>query len=215
MPARRVRGLRRGVRKGSRVPRALRGGPHDGTGSRSEGDERVTRRPNPDEYAPFYAGYIGRVPEAEILPVLAAQLETLRRLPALVSPARESFAYAPGKWSIRQLVGHLGDGERVFGFRAFAFSHGDATPLPGFDENAYVSAARSHVTPLTDLVDELVFLREANLRMLRALDDATWTARGLANGHAISVRALAFIMAGHVRHHLDTLRTRYDVKLPL
>ncbi|MGQ0552831.1 MAG: DinB family protein [Planctomycetota bacterium] len=171
-------------------------------------------RPQDDEYAAFYRGYVEAVHEEDILAALGTQREVLAALPALVPSARETFAYAPGKWSIRQLVGHLADGERVFGYRAFAFSRFDTTALPGFDENAYVSNARSHDTPLAALVDELVLLRRSNEQLLAGLDEAQWCNTGTANGKTISVRALAFIMVGHARHHLGILRERYGVPLP-
>jgi len=146
-----------------------------------------------------------------VLGVLRSQLGLLREVKALVPPERESFAYAPGKWTVRELAGHLGDGERVFGFRAFSFGRADATPLPGFDENEYVARASFRTTPLADLVDELLLQREANLLLFRNLAADRWSAAGSANGHRVTVRALAFIMAGHVRHHLGTLRERYGV----
>jgi hypothetical protein len=171
----------------------------------------MATRPQGDEYAPFYRAYVDLVPEADVVPVLASQLEVLRGLKRLVPAVREAFAYAPGKWTVREVIGHLGDGERVFGFRAFAFGRADATPLPGFDENAYVAQSSSRTTPIADVVDEVVALRQANLLMLRALTAERWALAGTANGHRITVRALAFVMAGHVRHHLGTLRERYGI----
>ncbi len=166
-------------------------------------------RPAADEYGAFYAGYVARVPETAILGVLAAQPDELRALIGRVAPADESFAYAPGKWTLRQLFGHLVDGERVFGFRAFCFGRREAAALPGFDENAYVERAPSPRVPLAAHVREFTLLREANLLMLRRLDDDGFMARGIASGSPISVRALAWIMAGHVRHHLAILAERY------
>ena len=170
-------------------------------------------RPLPGEYPPFFAGYIDRVQEADVVGVLRAQVDVLRQLPAVVPPERETYAYAPGKWTIRQLAGHLGDGERVFSFRALCFARADETPLPGFDENAYVAHSRFNDTRLSELVEELVLLRSANLRMFGALSDAQWSATGVANGKSISVKALAYVMAGHVRHHLAMLRDRYAVRV--
>ena len=167
--------------------------------------------PGTDEYPAAFHGYVTLVPETDVLAALEAQLGEVRRLAALVPPGRESFAYAPGKWSIRQILGHLGDGERVFGFRAFTFGRGDRAALPGFDENAYVASARSAEIPLRDLVDEFGYLREGNLRMLRGLAPGQWSNSGTANDNAITVRALIYAMAGHVRHHLGVLKERYGV----
>jgi hypothetical protein len=171
----------------------------------------MTQRPTADEYAPFYAGYIGKVTEDDVLPVLAEQPAILRRLAAAVPTERETYRYAPGKWSVREVAGHLGDAERVFGYRAWRISRGDTTPLSGFDENRYVEASNYGERPLAELVEELAALREANLALLRALPPEAWPRLGTANNNPISVRALAYIMAGHVRHHLEVLRERYGV----
>lgn len=168
-------------------------------------------RPTETEYAPFYAGYVSHVPEEEVLPILTDQIAELSRLLDRLPAERETYRYAPGKWSIRELVGHLGDAERVFGYRAFCISRGDQTPLPGFDENVYVERSGFDERPLAELVSELASLRESNLALLRRLDADAWTRVGTANGNPVSVRALAFIMAGHLRHHMKMLRERYGV----
>jgi hypothetical protein len=168
-------------------------------------------RPAATEYAPFYAGYVGLVPEADVLSVLEEQKDAFRRLAGTVTPDRERYRYAPDKWSIREVAGHLVDGERVFGYRAFAISRGEQAPLPSFDENVYVSASGNDSVPLPDLVAELVAVRDANLAFLRRLSDEPWGLVGTASGKPVSVRALAFIMAGHPRHHLGILRERYGV----
>jgi hypothetical protein len=168
-------------------------------------------RPRNDEFAEYYGKYIALVPEGDLFAILEGQIEEVRATAALVPPARESFAYAPGKWSIRELFGHLADSERVYGYRAFAISRGDKTPLPGFDENAYVARGCARATPLPDLIDELGSLRRENLRMLRRLAGEQWTEIGTANGFRLSVRAQAHVMAGHLAHHLRVLRERYGV----
>lgn len=173
------------------------------------------KRPLPEEYPPAFAGYVGLVPETDVLAALRAQIGAVREFAATVAPDRETHAYAPGKWTIRQVVGHAGDAERVFGYRALCISRGEQTPLPGFDENAYVASSPSSGVRLADLVEELVFLRSANLKMLEALREEQWTASGVANQKLITVRALAFVMAGHVRHHLNVLRDRYAAKAPV
>ena len=168
-------------------------------------------RPNDDEYATPFGKYVGLVPESDVVAVLADQLLEFRRLIPAVTPENETYAYAPGKWTIREVAGHVGDGERVFGFRAFSFSRADPNPLPGFEENDYVAQARFNDLPLADLIAEFAALREANLSMLRGLRDSQWAHVGIANAHPITVRALAFVMAGHVRHHLGLLHDRYGV----
>lgn len=168
-------------------------------------------RPTPEEYAPFFAGYVKLVPETDVLLVLAAQVSEIRRLAGSVPAGRETFRYAPGKWSIREIFGHIGDAERVFGYRAFCISRGDQTPLPGFDENDYIAESAYDERNVAELADDFAGLRGANLAVLGRLDPARWARGGNANGNPVSVRALAFIMAGHVRHHLGVLKARYGV----
>jgi uncharacterized damage-inducible protein DinB len=168
-------------------------------------------RPTETEYASFYRGYVALVPEADIVGVLEQQIEETRRFLASVSAERESYRYSEGKWSIRQVLGHIVDAERVFGYRAFCFSRGEQASLPSFDENQYVDTARSDSVPLRELVAELVVVRQANLAFLCRLDAREWAQIGTASGKPVSVRALAWIMAGHPRHHLQILRERYGV----
>ena len=171
----------------------------------------MTQRPQPTEYAPFFEPYVSRVPEEEILPVLAAQVAETRRLAAGVSADREGHRYAPGKWSVREVLGHLTDGERLFGYRALCIGRGDENPLPGFDEQAYMVHAGFDALPLADLAEDFAAARESNLRMLIRFDRDAWRRIGTANGVAVSTRALAWIMAGHVRHHLAVLKDRYGL----
>ncbi len=171
----------------------------------------MTERPPQSEYAPFYAGYVALVPETDVLAVLEGQVDAIRGALASVPAARENYRYAEGKWSIRQVLGHLIDAERVFGYRAFCFSRGEEAPLPSFDENRYVGAARADSIPLAELLAELALVRQGNLVVLRRLDAREWARVGTASGQPVTVRALAWIMAGHPRHHMDVLRERYGV----
>ncbi len=168
-------------------------------------------QPLESEYAPDYQGYIGRVTEQEILPVLRSQLDALDVLLGRVTPERETYRYADGKWSIREIAGHLIDGERVFGYRAFAIARGDRNNMPGFDQNEYILTSPYNRIDLEDLLSEFRLARLSNIAMLRTLDDESWMRIGTANDNQISVRALAFIMAGHVRHHMEVLREKYDL----
>lgn len=171
----------------------------------------LIERPGDGEYAPFYGSYVARVTEPDLLGALARQPEELRALAARVPPEREQSGYAPGKWSVSEVFGHIGDVERVFGYRAFCISRGERTALPGFEENDYVANSGYAEQPLSELVAAFSSLRESNLAVLRRLDDARWALAGNANGSPVSVRALAFIMVGHVRHHVDVLQQRYGV----
>lgn len=166
-------------------------------------------RPTADEYAPYYAGYIARVGDGDIVHHLDEQLvETLGLLTTLPEE-RGGYRYAPGKWSIRQLIGHVSDAERIFTYRALRFARADATELAGFDENNFVANARFDERSLASLADELEAVRWATLAFFDSLAPDEWERRGVANGNAATVRGLAWIIAGHELHHLNILRTRY------
>jgi MOSC domain-containing protein YiiM len=167
-------------------------------------------RPGPDEYGEFYARYVARVPEGtDLVALLAAQRDATSALLAAIPEARSHYRYAPGKWSIKEVIGHLSDVERIMAYRALRIARGDATPLPGFDEDAYVPYARSDDRTVGELIEEWVAARQASIALLRNLPADAWTRRGTASNKPVSVRALAFIIAGHEQHHLETLRVRY------
>lgn len=166
-------------------------------------------RPAKSEYVPFYEGYIALVPEGDVTATLETQMvETqalLRSLPASVA----TYRYAPNKWSVNELVGHLIDSERNFAFRALRFARNDPTPIPGFEQDDYVRNAAFDAHPLADLAAELEAVRQSTLLLFRHMDEAAWTRRGIANNAEVSVRALAYIIAGHERHHREILLARY------
>jgi len=168
-------------------------------------------RPLENEYAPAFQGYVSHVNEDDIMPAMRSQIEALDVLLDRVPPERETYRYDEGKWSIRELVGHLIDGERVFGYRALCIARGETQNLPGFDQNAYMPNAPYEHVELEDLLSEFRLVRLSNIAMLRSLEEAAWMRTGTANGNPISVRALAYIMVGHVRHHMGVLRERYQV----
>jgi len=170
-----------------------------------------SERPRESEYAPFYAGYVAQVPEADVLAVLEGQPDVIRRVAASVTAEREGFRYAPGKWSVREVFGHMADAERLFTYRVLSIARGNAVELPGFDENGSMERAGFDDRPLASLTDELLAVRAATLPLFRHLEPQAWQRTGTANGHPVSVRALAYITAGHVRHHLEILRERYSV----
>jgi hypothetical protein len=169
----------------------------------------MLERPSAGEYDPFYDGYIARVTEDDVLHALAGQPADVEAMARRFSPDRESHAYAPGKWTVRELIGHVTDSERVFGYRAVCIARGDKASFPGFDENTYVARSNFGSVPLADLVHEFALLREANVAAFRRFDDRAWSEVGTGNGVPVTPRALAFIMAGHVRHHLHVLAERY------
>ncbi|HZI99078.1 MAG TPA: DinB family protein [Gemmatimonadaceae bacterium] len=166
-------------------------------------------RPKADEHIAYYSTYIDRVPDGDIVATLENQLgETLKFLRS-IPESKLDYRYAPGKWNIKEIVGHLGDGERVFQYRAWRFSRADTTPVPGFEENDYVANAPFSRMNVNDLISEFEHLRQASIRMLSAMDADAMQRRGTANDAEISVRAIAWILAGHVDHHQEILRTRY------
>lgn len=166
-------------------------------------------QPQTTEYAPYYGKYTSLVPEGDIVDTLTTQLEdTLSALRAL-SEEQASSRYAPGKWSVKEVVGHMIDTERIFGHRAFRFARNDHSALPGFEQDDYVNAANFDARPIKDLADEFELVRRANLSLLRSLDEEAWLRRGVASDNEVSVRALAYIMAGHETHHMNIIRERY------
>jgi DinB superfamily len=169
-------------------------------------------RPADTEFAPFYAAYIARVPETDPLPALGAQPGELLALADRIAPEDELFRYAPDKWTVRQVFGHLIDTERVMGYRAFCIARGEAKPLPGFDEKEYVARADSDERSVKALAHEFAAVRHANLWNIRRWTADDWDRTGNANGKEVSARAIAYIMAGHVRHHLAILREQYGIE---
>lgn len=169
------------------------------------------QRPSADEYSPYYSAYIALVPDGSLVELLFdQQLESLRMLRG-VDDSRGLFAYAPGKWTIKEVVGHLCDTERIFSYRALRFARGDEKPLAGFDENSYVPAGRFNERRMNDLLNEFQAIRAATIHLFRHLDEDELSRRGPANDNPITVRALGYIVAGHERHHVKLLRERYGV----
>ena len=170
-------------------------------------------RPSTDEYGEWYAGYVAAVPEGDVLQFLATQGEETAATLGAVPESKAGFRYAPGKWSIRELTGHLADAERIFSYRALRFARGDTAPLPGFDENVYVQESRFDSRTLASLVAELRAVRRSTLALIEGFDASVLERRGTASNAVMSVRALVYVIAGHERHHRDVLRERYLSKL--
>ena len=166
--------------------------------------------PAADEYAAYYAKYVALV-EGDALDALRGLATSTPALLLGASEAQAAFRYAPGKWSVRQVVGHLIDVERVFAYRALRIARADVTPLPGFSEDAWAESSGADARTLADLVAEYRAVRGATLALFESFDDAASLRRGTANGHPISVRALPFLIAGHERAHVAMLRERYGL----
>jgi hypothetical protein len=162
------------------------------------------------EAAEYYFTYIDKVPrDQDVRRVLEDQLGETVQLLSGISEDKSHYRYAPEKWSIREVVGHLSDSERLFVFRAMWFARGFDSPLPSFDQNVAIVGARSEDYSLKDLVEEFRAVRGSTLHFFRNLPDEAWTRRGIASGNPFTVRALAHIAAGHVAHHVGILRERY------
>jgi hypothetical protein len=166
-------------------------------------------RPSPDESAPSYHDYISEVPGEQIGRYLVEQLQDLERLMAPLDDTAARARYSAGKWSVKEVLGHLSDAERIFAYRLMRIARRDATPLPGFDENAYVPAGDFDARPLASLVGEFRALRLSTIALMDGLPPDGWARSGRASGAAISARALAYIVVGHVAHHARVLRERY------
>ena len=166
--------------------------------------------PAPDEFDPFYARYVARVANVTA-PVdeLVAQRARLLNLLSPLSDEQSLFRYAPGKWSVKELVGHLADAERIFAYRLLRIGRGDATPLPGFEQDPYVEHGNFGQRTLANLGEELEVVRRSTLILYQHLGEDALGRRGTASGHAVTPRALAWIIAGHELHHVEVLKTKY------
>ena len=171
-------------------------------------------RPEKGEYASEYQYYIDLVQDGDIIEVLHRQIADTAASLASVSEAAADFRYAPDKWSIKEIAGHMVDTERVFAYRALCFARGETAKLPGFDQDLWARAASFGVRTLKSLTEELVLTRRMTISLLEPLNEEEWLRGGIANENNFTVRAVAYAIAGHERHHLNILRTRYKVLRP-
>ena len=169
------------------------------------------QRPDPAEYASFFQGYVDRVPDGDVLVHLERQGRATCALLAGIGEAKGAYAYGPGKWTVKRLLQHVVDGERLFGYRAMCIARGDLGNLPAFDEDLYAQNDGSDGRLLADVIAEFAAVRVATILLFRGFDAPAWTRRGTANGRPASVRSLLWILAGHELHHLAVLRERYGV----
>jgi uncharacterized damage-inducible protein DinB len=171
-------------------------------------------RPGPGEYAPFYETYISKVKGNDIVGILEAQRLQMAQLFAAHSERDGTFRYAPDKWTVKEVLGHVTDSERIFAYRALRIARGDQTPLSGFEQDDYVRCGNFSARTLADLAEEFEFVRAANVAFFKSLPKEAWQRRGVANKNEVSVRALAFIVAGHELHHRIILEERYFPAIP-
>lgn len=166
-------------------------------------------RPEKDEYNEYYETYASLVPETEIVPALENQIADVQNIFGAIAEEKGTFAYAEGKWTIKELLGHLIDTEKIFAYRALRIARADKTSIEGFEQDGYIENGNFNNRNLSDLTEEFMLLRRSNLYFFKNLNDEAWLRTGTASGFPFSVRALAYISAGHVRHHLNILKTRY------
>ena len=169
------------------------------------------QKPETNEYDPYYDTYISLVTEPDLISVLKGQPAELNDLLGGLDEEKGKFAYASGKWTIKESISHVIDAERIFAYRALRISRGDTTPIAAFEQDGYIENSHANKRSFSDLLGEFGELRSANVRLLRNLDDDGWKRMGTASESPVSVRALGFIMAGHVRHHCRILTERYLV----
>ena len=166
-------------------------------------------RPQQGEADPYFFRYIDKVPDGDIVDVLSRQVAESVAFLRAIPESKGGHTYGPDKWTIREVIGHMTDAERVMGYRALRFSRNDDTPIEGFDENLYAANAASDLRSLGDLIDEFEHLRRSSIGLVNGLTQEMMSRRGNANGKDVTVRALAFIIAGHETHHMEILKTRY------
>jgi hypothetical protein len=165
--------------------------------------------PNADEYAPYYGKYIALVKGEDILAALDQQRRDTMKLLCGRDEQDGDFRYAPGKWSAKEVLGHVCDTERVFAYRALRISRADRTPMAGFEQDEYVRNGPFASIPLSEIIEDYIAVRRATITLLRNLHEAAWSRRGVANKNEVTVRALAYIIAGHELHHRAILEEKY------
>jgi hypothetical protein len=171
----------------------------------------VHARPQPGEYAEFHANYVGKVPGDNILRFLKEQMDSTATLLRNLDESTAEKRYAEGKWSVKEVIGHIIDCERVFAYRALVFARGDHGPLPGFDQDTWMRHADFGNSSIEDLAAEFGAVRQSSISLLQSLPPEAWDRRGTANNKEITPRAAAFVIGGHAEHHLEILKTRYRI----
>ncbi|HEX8255541.1 MAG TPA: DinB family protein [Thermoanaerobaculia bacterium] len=166
-------------------------------------------RPATNDYSPAFAAYIALVPEDDVLSAIEQQSSITQKLLSSLDETRAAFRYEDGKWSVKEVIGHMVDAERIMGYRALAIARGDTQPLPGFEEDDYVRNANFDSWRLGALSEAYALARRSTIIFLQNLSEEAWDRRGTANGNPVTVRALAWVIVGHERHHLNVLRERY------
>ncbi|WP_137790583.1 DinB family protein [Bacillus sp. E(2018)] len=161
------------------------------------------------EYAEYYKGYVSLVPEGDVIEVLTAQMKETVGIISMLSDEQLSYRYATGKWSVKEVIGHITDTERIMSYRLLSIARGETTSLPGYDENAYVEEAGFDDIPAGDLLEHFVAVRLATIQLIKSLSNKALQRKGTANGHPVTTRALMMIISGHEIHHRNIIIERY------
>jgi hypothetical protein len=173
---------------------------------------KILSRPDATEYAQYYGKYISLIPAGDLIKIMNEQFERTLATLRKISEPQSLTRYEPGKWSIKEVVGHMIDAERIMSYRALCIARGDQTPIPGFEQDDYVRGANSDARPFAEIVDEFQKVRQATLALFTSFDETVLSRLGTANNFSVSALALTHIVAGHERHHMNVLQTKY---LPL
>ncbi|MEI4828123.1 DinB family protein [Bacillus sp. FJAT-53711] len=169
----------------------------------------MQKRPEANEYNPYYATYINLLPDGDIIHILEQQMKETILLLTGISDDEGYFRYAPNKWSIKEVIGHIADTERIMGYRLLSIARGETAELPGYNDDMYVLRAAFDKQSMQDLLENLTVVRQSTVHLLKSLDKEAWLQRGIANNSEVTVRALANIIAGHELHHRQIIKERY------
>lgn len=169
----------------------------------------MNQRIDSTEYAPYYAPYVNRVPEGDIAGILLSQLEKTLKLIRALDEDQALFRYEEGKWSVKEVIGHITDTERIMAYRLLSIARGETASLPGFDEQKYVQNGNFDEVALQDISQNYATVRQSTIQLLKTLPTEAWTRTGISNGFQVTVRALAHIIAGHELHHCNIIEERY------
>lgn len=191
------------------MPEFVRGSYEESNAYEDRMPHLTLERPSSTEYAPYQAGYVASVPQGDIFEIMARQGTAFPEFLRSIGEARGDYRYAPDKWTIKEMIGHVNDTERVFSYRALRFARGDETPLASFEQDQYVPMGNFGARTLASLADEFAHLRAATLDLYYHLDADALARKGTASGFVVSVRAMAFVIVGHVAHHERVLRESY------
>ncbi|MGM9929241.1 MAG: DinB family protein [Bacillus sp. (in: firmicutes)] len=173
----------------------------------------LIERPMPNEYNAYYTNYIQQVPDGDFIKICHEQLSETTNLLSNVTNKDGEYRYATGKWSIKEVLGHMTDTERIMTYRLLCIARGETAALPGFNENTYVEAASFDSIHIQDLLNQYILVRKNTIELIKSLPASTWTKTGIANNDTTSVRALAYITVGHEIHHRRILTERYFTAL--